>query len=91
MIYRVHYNWFTMPDRGEFYYDWTVGREYPLYEFSEIKSEVERIEIKGTLSNRIAIIHFKNGAKIEQHNITAIIEIEEDGDTEEETTGRDSK
>lgn len=78
MIYRVVYDWHSTQERGEVYHFWTVGDEYPLWEWSTFRDEVVKIEIKGTLANRVAIISFKKGAEIEQHNIHSIITLTED-------------
>lgn len=72
MIYRVNYNWFTIHDRGEFYFDYTVGHTYAI-PGTAYKDVVENIEVKGSVLNRVAVVHFKLGATIEQTNINAVI------------------
>jgi hypothetical protein len=76
VIFRIHYDWFTISDRGEYYFDYTIGREYKIPGTEEL-DEVESIEIKGSYLKRIAIIHFKRGAEIEQSNIHSIITLTE--------------
>lgn len=78
MIYRIQYDWHSTTERGECYHFWTVGETYPLWEFSPFRDEVTKIEVKGTLANRIALISFKKGAEIEQHNVHTIITLTED-------------
>jgi len=84
----VNYDWFTITDRGEYYYHWTVGLEYPLWEMSPYRDEVESIEVKGSFNNRVAIIHFKRGAAIEQHNIHSIITLTDDYRADSTTEGK---
>jgi len=85
-IYRVHYNWFTISDRGEYYFHYTLGEEYLIPGMFWKRDEVEEISVDGDLiqGNAVATVSFKGGAVIQQDNISTIVTIPEDYGTKPE-------